>query len=98
VQLGATTAHARAEAHDRIAVNAGQPLNGTDRHALSQSGDDFNLLVAGKVVHGGPNPTFWESGPPCGKLTDLALHCAEWSFSSGPNPGVDDLGPSLLQQ
>ncbi len=67
MQLGATTADTRAKAHDRIAVNASQPFNGADRHALSEGGDDFNLLVAGKVVHGGPNPSFGEKARGSGK-------------------------------
>lgn len=61
-------------------------------HALGEGADDFNLLVAGKDIHGGPNPSLWGNGPRPGKSTDFALYCAKRSFSLGPNPWVDDPG------
>jgi len=79
-------------------VNASQALNAADAHALTEGGDDFNLLVAGEDIHGGPNPSFGGNGPRSGKLTHHALCCTERSFSLGPNPGVDDPGPALFAQ
>jgi hypothetical protein len=38
-------------------VNAGKSFGGADRHALTEGGNDFNLLVARKVVHGGSSPS-----------------------------------------
>ena len=40
-----------------VAVNAGETFGGADRHALCEGGDDLNLLVSGKGVHGGRNPS-----------------------------------------
>jgi hypothetical protein len=57
VQLGASAPDTSTKAHDRIAMNASDPLDGADRHALGEGGDDFNLPVAGEDVHGGPNPS-----------------------------------------
>jgi hypothetical protein len=57
VQLHAAASDAGAKAHDRVAVNAGQPFGGTDAHALGKGGDDFNLFVAGEDIHGGSSPT-----------------------------------------
>jgi hypothetical protein len=79
-------------------VNAGQALNAADAHALTEGANNCDLLVAGEDIHGGPNPSLGGNGPRSGKLTRHALYCAEWSFSLGPNPGVDDLGPSLFPQ
>jgi len=54
MQLGAAATDAGTKAHDCVAVNAGQSLDGADRHALCESGDDLDLLIAGKDVHDGP--------------------------------------------
>ena len=56
VQVASGT-DAGAKAHDGVAVNTGQPLNGADRHALREGGDDLDLLVTAEDIHGGPNPT-----------------------------------------
>ena len=56
MQLGATTSDASAKAHDRVAVNAGDPFSAADRHALGEGGDDLNLLVARKDIHDGSSP------------------------------------------
>ena len=47
-------ADAEAEPHDRIAVNAGQPSNGPDRHAFGQQGEHLHLAGWRKLVHNGP--------------------------------------------
>src|SRR5665213_3943441 len=94
----AASADANTKAHDGVAVNARKALNGADAHALGESGDDLDLLVAGKVVHGGSSPTVWECDPPSGKMSQLTLYCAKRSFSSGSSPGVDDPGPALFAQ
>ena len=47
-----TTTDASAKRADRLAVNASQPLDGADAAALGEGGDDCDLLVARKVVHG----------------------------------------------
>jgi hypothetical protein len=48
VDFATAAADAGTKAHDRIAVTAGQALNGADRYALSEGGDDLNLLIAGR--------------------------------------------------
>jgi hypothetical protein len=42
-----------AKAHDRVAVDAGQPFDGANRAAFGEGCDDHNLLFEGKNVHGG---------------------------------------------
>jgi hypothetical protein len=37
-------------------IDASQAPGSTDAHALSESGDHFNLLVAGQIVRHGANP------------------------------------------
>ena len=88
MQLCTATADARSKAHDRIAVNAGQALDAPDGQALGEGGDNFNLLVAGEVVHGGPNPTRWGNGLGGEDGLKSAIF-AERSISLGPNPGVE---------
>jgi hypothetical protein len=56
MQFGAPAPDALAKAHDGVAVNAGKALSGANALAFGQAGDDCNLLIAGKVVHGGLNP------------------------------------------
>ena len=51
VQLGTATANPRAKAHDRITVDASQPLDRPDGHALCQAPDDLDLLVPRKEAH-----------------------------------------------
>jgi hypothetical protein len=55
MQSGATFADANAETHDRVAMNAGQPLCSADRTAFGKGGDNSDLFVAREDVHGG-NP------------------------------------------
>ena len=76
MEASAAATHACSKAHDGVAVNAGQALDGTDATALCEGGDDFNLLVAGKDVHGGPNPT-WGTDPKrdAGKIVGNPLYC-----------------------
>src|SRR5262249_22983634 len=52
VKLGAAAPNPEAKAHDRIAVNASQPLGCPDGHSLGQAGDHLDLLIAGEDVHG----------------------------------------------
>jgi len=52
VDGGAAVADAGAQPHDGIAVDTSQTLDGADGAALDQGGDDFDLLIAGKNVHG----------------------------------------------
>jgi hypothetical protein len=52
-------ADARGKAHDRVAVNASQALNGANATAFGESGNNTNLLVVRKNVHGA-NP--WVAG------------------------------------
>jgi hypothetical protein len=40
-------------------MDAGHAFNGADRATFAQGGDDLNLLIAGKDVHG-TNP--WKGG------------------------------------
>jgi hypothetical protein len=58
VHLGGATANREREARDRLAVGISQARDGTLADALTERGDDLNLLFAGEVVHGGPNPSF----------------------------------------
>lgn len=51
VHLGTTTADASAKAHDRVSVDAGQPLDSADAHPLGQATDYLNLLVPRKLAH-----------------------------------------------
>jgi hypothetical protein len=55
VKLDRTEADASSKAHDRVAVHVSQALGCTDRAALSEGGNDGDLLVEGKDVHR-PNP------------------------------------------
>ena len=52
MKLGAAIADTDSEAHDRVAMNAGQPLGRADRAAFGQGRDDSYLLVVRKNVHG----------------------------------------------
>jgi hypothetical protein len=87
MQFGRTTAHAGAKAHDCVAVNAGQAFDGADAHALGEGGDNFNLLVARKVVHG-LDPWLW-IGPKrdYGKTAWNPLYKSKWSLLRGSIPG-----------
>jgi hypothetical protein len=38
-------------------MNTGDALSGADALAFGKAGNDLDLLVAGKVVHDGPNPS-----------------------------------------
>lgn len=87
VQFSAATANAGAKAHDGVAVNAGQALDGANRHALSEGSDDLNLLVAVKVVHDGSSPHVVDETRDPGKAAPTALCVPERSFASGPCPG-----------
>jgi hypothetical protein len=49
-QVGAALAHASAEAHHRVAVDAKHALGGANRAALNEGADDSELLGAGKDV------------------------------------------------
>ena len=88
VQFGAAFADTDAKAHDGVAVNAGQALGRADADALSESGDDVSLLVAGKNVCHGANP--YAAGGPGGsrKVQTFPLYCGERSETRGPNPGL----------
>src|SRR5690606_29822473 len=90
MQDGAAVTDAAAKPHDGVAMDAGHALNSADRHALGEGCNDFNLLVAGKDVHG-PNPQM-RDGPTrdSGKTAWNPLYVPDRSFASGPNPGVDD--------
>ena len=98
VKFGAAATNAERQRANRFPIGAGNARGGANAEAVTQSGDDFDLLVAREDIHGGPNPSFGDIGPRSGKLTRYALYFAEWSFSLGPNPGVDDPGPGCFQQ
>ena len=66
--------------------------------ALTERGDDFNLLVAGKDIHGGPNPACWEMGR---VLENLSLNRAilrEAVIFLGAQSRGCDPGPGCFQQ
>ena len=44
MQFGTTASDALSEAHDRIAMNAGDALGGADAQAFGEAGNDFDLL------------------------------------------------------
>ena len=72
MQFGTAAPDALAKAHDGVAVDAGQALGGADALALGETGDDCNLLVAGKDIHGA-NP--WVGiGPTAGNAAPTALY------------------------
>jgi len=48
----AVVADADQQSHDGVAMDASHALDGTDRTALGEGGDDLNLLIAGQDVHG----------------------------------------------
>jgi hypothetical protein len=52
MELDRPKADARRKAHDRIAMNAGQALGRADGAALGEGGDDGDLPVKSKNVHG----------------------------------------------
>ena len=52
VQFLAPATDAKGEAANGLAVAAGQARDGALADALAKGGNDFNLLFAGKVVHG----------------------------------------------
>ena len=51
MQLGTAAPDASAKAHDRVAVDASQPLDSPDAHSFGQATDDLNLLVPRKEAH-----------------------------------------------
>jgi hypothetical protein len=73
MQFGAPATDAGAKAHDGVAVNVSQALNGANRHALSEGSDNVNLLVAREDVHVGPNPACGTGPIRAGKITSLQL-------------------------
>jgi hypothetical protein len=52
VELCAAYADGNTKAHDRVSVNASQPLGGTDRTAFGERGDNGDLFFASEYVHG----------------------------------------------
>lgn len=50
MQCGAALTNSKAKTHGGVAVDAGHPLDGADAYALSESGDNYDLLIAGDVV------------------------------------------------
>src|SRR5690242_7690698 len=98
MQFGTTAPDLECQCGDGATVDAGNSRGSANAQAVAQGGNHFNLLFAGKNVHGGSSPSFWEHEPPCGKLNCQALYCAKRSFSSGSSPGVDDPGSALLAQ
>ncbi|HWM47938.1 MAG TPA: hypothetical protein VNR11_13620 [Xanthobacteraceae bacterium] len=95
VHLSAATADRERQTRDGFAIRASQARDGALADALTESGDDFNLLVAGKDVHGGPNPTRWGIGRR--GEADLQSIYSIRSDTEGPNPEVEDTGSSRLQ-
>jgi hypothetical protein len=87
VQLGAPAPHAKRKAANGATVDASDPTHGADAEAVTQRSDDFNLLVAGKVVHG-LDPWLW-IGPKrgSGKTARNPLYSPEWSLLRGSIPG-----------
>ena len=57
VQFCAAAADRHRQPGDRLAICLGKAADGALADALTEHSDDFNLLIAGKDVHGGPNPT-----------------------------------------
>jgi hypothetical protein len=55
------------------------------------------LFVAGKDIHGGPNPTCCGKGSPNGNSGPYVLYSVR-SDTEGPNPEVDDTGSPLFAQ
>ena len=51
VQLGTAAPHAGTKAHDRVPVNARQPLDCPDAHSFGQAANHLNLLVPRKRAH-----------------------------------------------
>ena len=51
MQFGTTTADAKGEAGDRLAVVIREARNGTLADALTEGGNDFDLFGEGQVVH-----------------------------------------------
>ncbi len=64
VKLGSATSDTESKAGHRLTVNASQPHGGAHRHALSEGGENFNLLVAGENVHGEAHPSRCEGDGP----------------------------------
>ena len=58
VQLYATTPDGQRKPGDGLAISLSETADGTLADALTEHSDDFDLLVAGEIVHGGRNPTF----------------------------------------
>ena len=88
VQFGATATDSQARGADGLAVDAGDTRDGADGRGLHKGGNDFNLLVAGKDVHGldpwlriGPKPD-------SGKTARNPLYSPEWSLLRGSIPGL----------
>ena len=52
VKLDRAETNASGEAHDRVAMDAGQALDRANRTALSQGADDGDLLIERKNIHG----------------------------------------------
>ena len=52
VEFDCTETDASRKAHDRVAVNSGQSLDGANATAFGEGGYDVDLLVEGKNVHG----------------------------------------------
>jgi hypothetical protein len=52
VQFSTAAPDAERERADRFAVDASYPRRGANTEAVTQGGDDFNLLVAGEDMHG----------------------------------------------
>src|SRR4051812_23377737 len=92
MQFSAAAPEPSAQAHDGVAVDAGEALHGADAHSLSEGGNNLDLLITRKNVHGGPNPSKLGDRPKrdSGKTAWNPLYKPEWSFASGPNPGVCD--------
>jgi hypothetical protein len=52
VQFSTAAADPQGESADRAAINAGNPCGRTNAKTLGESGDNLNLLVARKDIHG----------------------------------------------
>ena len=97
VQFGSTAADGERQPGDRLAVGIGEAANGALADAFTERGDDFNLLVARKDIHGGPNPTCWGNRAAESENRPVLRYIAlSGHFLRGRNPEVDDPGPPLL--
>lgn len=76
--LRAAFAHANAQAHHRVSVNASQPFGGTDAGTLGQGTNRRNLPIEGKDVYGA-EPQRWGIGQRLENGSSLTkMLCSIW--------------------